>query len=98
MNFFPKVAFEAIVLVEIMTWNKEILPGGWTLETNFLARGAASRRDIWASKEDAYKVFKSRAAWKVWDDRVLRIYVVSLPVPHVPRVNFLTIGVNRTKA
>ncbi|KAK1220647.1 hypothetical protein PQX77_016600 [Marasmius sp. AFHP31] len=75
MNFFPKVKFEALVLVEIMAWNKKLLPGGWTVETNFLARGAANRRDIWASKEDAYQVFKSRPAWKVWDDRMLRVYV-----------------------
>jgi hypothetical protein len=43
-----------------------------------LVAGATNRRDIWASPEDAYKSLKARPAWKVWDDRVLKIFVVSV--------------------
>jgi hypothetical protein len=50
-----------------------------TREDNILAKGSVNRRDIWVSKEEAYKVFKSRGAWKVWDDRVLKSFVVCPP-------------------
>jgi hypothetical protein len=44
--------------------------------SNVLVDGSINRRDIWASREDAYKLLKARSAWKVWDDRVLKIFVV----------------------
>jgi hypothetical protein len=43
-----------------------------------LVRGAINRRDIWPSREEAFKLLQSRPAWKVWDERVLKIYVVGL--------------------
>ncbi|THU77938.1 hypothetical protein K435DRAFT_786453 [Dendrothele bispora CBS 962.96] len=46
-------------------------------QQSFLAAASATRRDTWSSKEEAYRLMKSRKAWKVWDDRVLRIYVDS---------------------
>ena len=45
-------------------------------ENNNLFLGAQKRRDIWPSAEEAYTFLKSRPTWKVWDDRILRIYVV----------------------
>lgn len=50
-----------------------------------LVRGAENRRDIWASREEAYKVLKSRPAWKAWDDRVLRQFVVCLVLMLLPK-------------
>lgn len=44
-----------------------------------LVGGAVNRRDIWASREEAYRLLKARPAWKVWDDRVLKIFVVCRP-------------------
>lgn len=41
-----------------------------------LSEGSKGRRDIWSSKEDAYATLKSRPAWEIWDDRVLRLYAV----------------------
>lgn len=45
---------------------------------DMLVNGAINRRDTWPSKEDAYNILKSRGSWKSWDDRVLKIYVVSV--------------------
>ncbi|KAL0581671.1 hypothetical protein V5O48_000374 [Marasmius crinis-equi] len=74
-----------------MTMTKELSRAGTTVETNMLARGSVNRRDIWPSKEEAYRLFKSRGAWKVWDDRVLRIFVEyglrSLPSLEYPDQN-----------
>ena len=43
-----------------------------------LRKGAIARRDIWPSKEEAFKAFSSRKTFKAWDPRVLRIFCVSL--------------------
>ncbi|KAJ4500841.1 Alpha/beta hydrolase fold-1 [Lentinula lateritia] len=40
-----------------------------------LASGSRSRRDVWPSAEEAYKMFKTRRTWRSWDDRVLKIFV-----------------------
>lgn len=70
MTFQPAIRFEKLILVEIMTMNQ--VAGG---NTTFLADGSSRRRDIWPSKEEAYKLLKTRSPWKGWDDRVLRIYI-----------------------
>ncbi|KAF9037381.1 alpha/beta-hydrolase [Hymenopellis radicata] len=72
MTFQPAIRFEKLILVEIMTMN-QVAAGTAT----FLADGSAKRRDIWPSKEEAYKLLKARSPWKGWDDRVLRIYIDS---------------------
>lgn len=46
--------------------------------SDMLVSGAVNRRDIWPSREEAYKSLKARPAWKAWDDRVLKIFVVSV--------------------
>ena len=46
-------------------------------QSKMLIGGAVSRRDIWPSREEAYSLLKARPSWKVWDDRVLKIFVVS---------------------
>ncbi|KAF5372586.1 hypothetical protein D9758_005200 [Tetrapyrgos nigripes] len=71
LNYFPSLTFQSIILIEPMTLSQSYFVGA----SNFLAEGAAKRRDTWASKEEAYKSFKSRKPWAEWDDRVLRIYV-----------------------
>jgi len=35
-----------------------------------------SRRSVWESKEEAHEWLKTRLPWKVWDPRVLKLYVV----------------------
>lgn len=69
MNYFPSLKFEGLILCEYMTLAKK-----YTGAVK-LASGSVNRRDIWPSREEAYKLLKARPAWKVWDDRVLQIYV-----------------------
>lgn len=64
--------YEALILVEPMLMSKAAA-GGFG---NFLMEGAIARRDIWPSKEDAFKAFSGRKNFKAWDPRVLRIFCV----------------------
>lgn len=68
-TFMPEIKFSSIILVDPMIYKT----GGPIL--NFIEM-SARRRDIWPSYEEAYKQFSSRAAYKAWDPRVLKIYVV----------------------
>lgn len=72
MNYFPSLKFESLILCEHMTLGQKY--SGKTSAT--LSNGAVNRRDIWPSREEAYKLLKARPAWKSWDDRVLKIFVV----------------------
>lgn len=44
---------------------------------HFLLTGAQTRRDIWPSKEEAFRIFKGRRSYADWDQRVLKAYCVS---------------------
>ncbi|KAJ7594117.1 Alpha/beta hydrolase fold-1 [Mycena floridula] len=70
LTYGPTLKYEALVLVELMSLSPKF--GAKTSET--LEKGGMARRDIWASKEEAYQLLKARRAFKVWDDRVLRIF------------------------
>lgn len=70
-NYFPQIRYEAVVLCDPMTFDIRRAGGGVVL-----SEGSKGRRDIWSSKEDAYATLKSRPAWEIWDDRVLRLYAV----------------------
>ncbi|KIY49680.1 hypothetical protein FISHEDRAFT_65118 [Fistulina hepatica ATCC 64428] len=71
MSFFPKIKPERLVLIEPMILTKATNSG---TQGRFFYNSAKNRRDIWPSKEDAYTGMKGRPAYKMWDDRVLRIY------------------------
>jgi hypothetical protein len=74
LGYYPKIDFTAFILCEVM-----ILPRKFGIAAkDFLSGGAEKRRDIWPSKEEAYKILKARGIWKTWDDRVLRSYVVRI--------------------
>lgn len=45
--------------------------------TVYLTNSAEKRRDVFSSREEALAWLKSRAGFKVWDDRVLDAFVVS---------------------
>ncbi|KAF8056928.1 Alpha/beta hydrolase fold-1 [Lyophyllum atratum] len=70
-GYSPAIRFESLILCELMSMNNKFAEK----PPNMLERGSVNRRDIWPSREEAYKALKSRPAWKVWDDRVLRIFV-----------------------
>ncbi|KAF9068271.1 Alpha/beta hydrolase fold-1 [Rhodocollybia butyracea] len=74
LDFAPSTEhlFASIILVEPMTMNPATVSEGTVAN---LPKGSEGRRDIWPSQEEAYKVLKARKAWKIWDDRVLRIFV-----------------------
>jgi hypothetical protein len=74
MNYFPSLKFESLILCELMTMHERYM--GPT--SNVLTAGAVNRRDIWSSREEAYRLLKSRPAFKAWDDRVLKIFVVGV--------------------
>ncbi|PFH46851.1 hypothetical protein AMATHDRAFT_153639 [Amanita thiersii Skay4041] len=41
----------------------------------YAVSSTSMRRDTWASRKDAFAYFKSRAPWKLWDERVVRLLV-----------------------
>jgi hydroxymethylglutaryl-CoA lyase len=70
--FLPTPKFDSVVAIEVITMSKQF--AGSTPRV----AGAAKRRDIWESREEAYETLKGRKPWKVWDDRVLKGFVVCL--------------------
>ncbi|KAF8878111.1 Alpha/beta hydrolase fold-1 [Infundibulicybe gibba] len=71
LTFTPAIKFNSLILCEPMAMHQRFTGK----PSEMLIGGAAKRRDIWPSREEAYRLLKSRPAWKVWDDRVLRIFV-----------------------
>ena len=72
LGYSPTLKFESLIVCELMSMHPR-----YAEETQrVLVKGAINRRDIWPSREEAYKTLKSRGVWKAWDDRVLRIFVV----------------------
>ncbi|KAJ7026790.1 Alpha/beta hydrolase fold-1 [Mycena alexandri] len=71
LTYQPTLKPERLILLEIMC----LRPSAGTKLMKFLTDGSENRRDVWPSREDAYKSFKTRQPWKGWDDRVLRKYV-----------------------
>ncbi|TFK20622.1 DnaJ-domain-containing protein [Coprinopsis marcescibilis] len=67
----PRVKFKAVIFCELMI----MAPTFGKAASGMLTGGAENRRDTWPSKEEAYKILKSRGTWKQWDDRVLKGYV-----------------------
>lgn len=72
LTYQPELKPACLIMLEIMC----LKPDAVSKLMNLLTEGSGSRRDIWPSREEAYKSLKERRAWKSWDDRVLRIYVV----------------------
>ncbi|KAJ7055596.1 Alpha/beta hydrolase fold-1 [Mycena amicta] len=72
LTYYPQLNPEMLILLEITCFRPK---DSDETPTNYLADGAEKRRDIWPSREVAYEQFKSRPAWKVWDPRVLRLFV-----------------------
>ncbi|KAF7354814.1 Abhydrolase domain-containing protein mpaH [Mycena sanguinolenta] len=71
LTYQPEIKPEFLIMIEIMGMNTEVC----TKMREMLTKGSANRRDIWPSRAEAYRLFKARAAYREWDDRVLRIFV-----------------------
>ncbi|KAG6867691.1 hypothetical protein C0993_012326 [Termitomyces sp. T159_Od127] len=71
LGYSSNLKFESLIFCELMSMNPKFMKE----PANMLTKGAINRRDTWSSHEEAYKLLKSRPAWKIWDDRVLKIFV-----------------------
>ncbi|KAI0061139.1 alpha/beta-hydrolase [Artomyces pyxidatus] len=66
----PAIPWQRAVLVEPMILHPDFDDGS----NNTLAKGARRRRDVWASRDEARKIFLERS-FKTWDPRLVDIYV-----------------------
>lgn len=71
LGYSPSIKFECLILCELIIMAQRYVDK----LSDMLVSGAVNRRDIWPSREEAYKSLKARPAWKAWDDRVLKIFV-----------------------
>jgi pimeloyl-ACP methyl ester carboxylesterase len=60
----------ALALIEPVLVPKGVLPGD-----NEMARRAEKRRDVFASLDDAFALYRGRGAFKTWQDETLRDYL-----------------------
>ncbi|KAJ3885328.1 Alpha/beta hydrolase family-domain-containing protein [Lentinula edodes] len=67
------INISSLIFIEPMTMPPTL--GSFQDLAEKLASGSRSRRDVWPSAEEAYKMFKTRRTWQSWDDRVLKIFV-----------------------
>ncbi|TCD65459.1 hypothetical protein EIP91_002673 [Steccherinum ochraceum] len=65
------VTYSAMILVEPML----LPPPTMIPDSDALISGAQRRRDIWPSRNAAYEILQSRPSWKIWDPRVLKLFV-----------------------
>ncbi|OBZ66908.1 hypothetical protein A0H81_13258 [Grifola frondosa] len=99
-TYSPNLMFSSIILVDPM-----LLPPLTKWDSTGLSAtlggGAEKRRDIWASREEAMSIFKSKSPWKDWDPRVLRIYVEyglrELPTAEYPDKTGVTLACHKTQ-
>ncbi len=66
----------ALVLVEPV-----LVPNGIVPDDNELARRAEKRRDVFASHDEAFALYRGRGAFKTWPDDTLRDYLAGGLVP-----------------
>ncbi|KAJ3554135.1 hypothetical protein NM688_g3260 [Phlebia brevispora] len=70
-TYMPQITFSSLILVDPMLLRKP-LPEERELD---LETGAVKRRDIWPSREEALSALQSRPSFKIWDPRILKIFV-----------------------
>ncbi|KAJ3930534.1 MAG: Alpha/beta hydrolase fold-1 [Lentinula lateritia] len=87
LDFVPSIEslFASMIFVEPMTMEPPV--SGSKGPAKKLASGSQSRRDIWPSAEEAYKMLKTRRTWQSWDDRVLKLFVETGLRP-LPTLNY----------
>lgn len=83
LSYQPELKPQCLIMVDIMGINDHAAPA----MMKFLTEGSIRRRDVWPSREEAYKLLKARPAWRAWDDRVLRAYVVSAMLQPAPVIH-----------
>jgi len=68
-TMYPSVQWSSVILVEPMY----ISPDNLQKTSMTLAGGANKRRDVWPSRDGAYKQFRERS-FKSWDPRLVNIH------------------------
>jgi hypothetical protein len=76
----PPSTFAAMVLIEATMVTREVFNS--ELEDrmsamDFAVAATSSRRDVWPSRDEAFRCFKKRIPWMVWDERVILLLTVS---------------------
>lgn len=76
----PPSTFAAMVLIEATMVTREVFNS--ELEDrmsamDFAVAATSSRRDVWPSRDEAFRYFKKRIPWMVWDERVILLLTVS---------------------
>ncbi|KAJ7608057.1 Alpha/beta hydrolase fold-1 [Mycena polygramma] len=71
LSYQPKLNPQCLIMVDMTGMHDDAVPA----LMKFLTEGAMQRRDVWSSREEAYRSMKARPPWKAWDDRVLKLYV-----------------------
>lgn len=69
----PAVTYSSLIFVDPMMFPKP--PTGTPEKPFALVEGAVKRRDVWPSRAEALESLQSRPSFKIWDPRVLRIFV-----------------------
>ncbi|KAJ7671263.1 Alpha/beta hydrolase fold-1 [Mycena polygramma] len=84
LSYQPKLNPQCLIMVDMTGMHDDAVPA----LMKFLTEGAMQRRDVWPSREEAYRSMKARPPWKAWDDRVLKLYVefglLALPTLEYP--------------
>ncbi|KAE9408798.1 hypothetical protein BT96DRAFT_970656 [Gymnopus androsaceus JB14] len=74
-SLYPRI-FHSLILVEpALVPPKYIDPSQHTPLFRSISKLMASRKDTWASKDEARAWMENRLPWGAWDERVLRIYI-----------------------
>lgn len=76
----PPSTFTAMILIEATMVTREVFNS--ELEDrmsamDFAVAATSSRRDVWPSRDEAFRYFKKRIPWMVWDERVIYLLTVS---------------------
>ncbi|KAF9261109.1 alpha/beta-hydrolase [Marasmius fiardii PR-910] len=71
------VHFSSVVLIEPTIFTRKIWQETYDERIagiKMSEKVTLRRKDLWASREEAYNFMKKRNPWATWDDRVLRLY------------------------
>lgn len=72
--------YHAIILIEPPMVEPEVLKTydeEHTAIIEFLSQAISARRNAWNSRTTAYEYLQKRLPWNGWDERALRLFVVS---------------------
>ena len=75
-----RIPYESMIIIEPPMNDRQLRDEHLEDRTRhmaLLAKAVGSQRTEFESREAAYEWMRKKSPWKIWDDRVLRIFVVS---------------------